>query len=313
MFKIKTSNKSISLEEKISDIIKKNIFINNSDYTIKANEYISIIKENDEIIINNKKYKLCYFLGDGSYGTVWKIENNNNYYAVKFLKYETVKGELIHQEISNYYDIIKGYGIYKINNINIFLMDLGYKFTIYDYRECFFLMNNILTVLLKLNEHNIIHNDIKPNNILKKNNGIYSLIDFNLCSTISDISDNDMINNFYYKSYHLLINYYKIDYFKCDIWALGCTIYTLYKKELLFKGNNLQEQIILLKNYLDLSNTDKFNFIFEKLFGDISKTQDLNKKYFVDLLLLVINNEENILISKNLLNIVNQVITKITQ
>ena len=45
-------------------------------------------------------YKLCYFLGDGSYGTVWKIENNNNYYAIKFLKYETVKGELIHQEIS---------------------------------------------------------------------------------------------------------------------------------------------------------------------------------------------------------------------
>tara|TARA_A100001015_G_C14919202_1_gene683627 strand:+ start:276 stop:1217 length:942 start_codon:yes stop_codon:yes gene_type:complete len=311
MFKIKTSNKSISLEEKISDIIKKNIFINNSDYTIKANEYISIIKENDEIIINNKKYKLCYFLGDGSYGTVWKIENNNNYYAVKFLKYETVKGELIHQEISNYYDIIKGYGIYKINNINIFLMDLGYKFTIYDFRECFFLMNNILTVLLKLNEHNIIHNDIKPNNILKKNNGIYSLIDFNLCSTISNISDNDMINNFYYKSYNLLINYYKIDYFKCDIWALGCTIYTLYKKELLFKGNNLQEQIILLKNYLDLSNTDKFNFIFEKLFGNNIDIQDLNKKYFVDLLLLMINNEENILISKNLLNTVNQVITKI--
>ena len=311
MFKIKISNKSISLEEKISDIIKKNIFINNSDYTIKANEYISIIKENDEIIINNKKYKLCYFLGDGSYGTVWKIENNNNYYAVKFLKYETVKGELIHQEISNYYDIIKGYGIYKINNINIFLMDLGYKFTIYDFRECFFLMNNILTVLLKLNEHNIIHNDIKPNNILKKNNGIYSLIDFNLCSTISNISDNDMINNFYYKSYNLLINYYKIDYFKCDIWALGCTIYTLYKKELLFKGNNLQEQIILLKNYLDLSNTDKFNFIFEKLFGNNLDIQDLNKKYFVDLLLLMINNEENILISKNLLNTVNQVITKI--
>jgi len=311
MFKIKSTVSELSLEQKISQIIKKNIFINNSEYTTNTKKFISNIKENDEILINNKKYTFCYFLGDGTYGTVWKVKYKNNYYAIKILKFETIKGELIHKEISNYYDIIKGYGIYNINNVNIFLMDIGYKITIYDFKECFFLMNNILAVLLKLNEHNIIHNDIKPNNILKKINGIYSLIDFNLCSTISEISDNDMLNNFYYKSYNLLINYYKIDYFKCDIWALGCTIFTLYKKELLFKGNNIQEQIILVTNYLDLSAEEKFNFIYFKLFGNISKIEDENKKYFVDLLLLMINNEENILISKQLFNVVNQVITKV--
>lgn len=306
-----SSHKKISLEEKISNIIQKNIFTNNCEYNINANNFIKNIKENTEIIINKKKYKFCCFLGAGTYGTVWKIENNNQFYALKILKYETIKGELIHSELSNYFDIIKGYGIYSIKNVNIFLMDLGYKFSIYDYRDFFFFINNILTVLVKLNKNNIIHNDIKPNNILKKTNGIYSLIDFNLCSTISNISDNDMINNFYYKSYNLLINYYKINYFKCDIWALGCTIYYLYKNELLFKGNNIQNQIILIKKYLDLSESDKFTFLFKKFFNDTTDLDNINKKYFIELLLLMLNSENNILISEKLLNRVNEIITKI--
>ena len=85
--------------------------------------------------------------------------------------------------------------------------------------ECFFIIKNICKNLIDLNKHNLVHNDIKPPNIVRKSNGIYSLIDFSLCSTVLNITDNYLIHTLWYRSLEVLTNSHNIDYHKADIWS----------------------------------------------------------------------------------------------
>lgn len=305
----------------ISNIIKKASTIKLEPTAIEQQRigWIQTLQPNMEIILNKKnKYKLCCIIGEGGYGTVWKvIDSKDCYYALKILKVRDIKGEQIHIELSNCSDIIKGHyidsisGPVNIPHINGFIMELGYSFSVVSYMECFFIIKNICKNLIDLNKHSLVHNDIKPPNIVRKSNGIYSLIDFSLCSTVLNITDNYLIHTLWYRSHEVLTNHHDIDYHKADIWALGCTIFELFTKTPLFPNSRCDKQIQQITEYYDLLPTEKYTFIYNKLFTENQTDSYSNKKIFTDLVILMLSEQEYRPNAKMLYTIVDECMSKI--
>lgn len=309
-----------TLQSIISNIIKESRHITIESESIERQRirWISTLQPNTTIILNKQKYILHNIIGEGAYGIVWKItDENNNYYALKIIKCSEIKGELIHIELSNHLDIIKGYSIHKMNvssNIsptNAFIMDLGYSFKLVSYMECFFILKNICKNILDLNKHMLCHNDIKPLNIIRQSNGRYCLIDYSLCSTIGDIIDNNLIHTLWYRPLEVLTNKYDIDYYKADIWALGCTIFELFTNTPLFPGANSNEQIQYISKYIELNDTEKYTFLYNKLFTEKQTDTYSNKKLFTDLLLLMLSNQNSRPLASILYNIIDEYMSKI--
>ena len=167
-------------------------------------------------------------------------------------------------------------------------MDLGYPVVSINFMEIFYILINICSNLEELNKYNLCHNDIKPCNILRKIDGVYSLIDFSLTSHISKITDNRFIQTRWYRPLEVLTNSYDIDYLKNDIWALGCTIFELITKSALFPGNSTQHQIDLVSKFFDLTTDEQYSYLYNEIFKNEITIKYKNKKILIDLLLILL-------------------------
>ena len=305
-FKSFKSNSTVNhqnINEIVSNIIKKaaSVEIENTAMEQKRIKWIQSLEPNINILLNKKnKYTLCSIIGEGAYGTVWKVkDSNDSYFALKILKVNDTKGEQIHIQLSNCADIIRGYNVYSIEcpsdipDTKGFIMELGYQFKVVSYMECFFIIKNICSNLIDLNKNDLVHNDIKPQNIVRKSNGTYSLIDFSLCSDILNITDNYLIHTIWYRSFEVLTNHHNIDYHKADIWALGCTIFELFTKTPLFPNNNTVLQIQKIREYYDLLPEQQYTHLYNKLFNEKQTDSYKNKKIFTDLLLFMLSDQDN--------------------
>ncbi len=137
------------------------------------------------------KIKFISKINSGSFGNIYKIEYNNNYYALK----EEKNNELLKYEVNIYKNlreiknITKIHNIFNINNNNYILMDLyDYDLNYYkkinynnsDYRENIINISiNLIKILETIHNSGYIHRDIKPGNICLKNNEPF-LIDFGI-------------------------------------------------------------------------------------------------------------------------------------
>jgi len=89
---------------------------------------------------------------------------------------------------------------------------------------------------------NIIHRDIKPNNILCMKNGIIKLSDFGISKALEcNKYATSNVGTPYYLAPEIVSN--KPYDFKVDIWMLGCTIYELCAKKKPFLGESLAVRI----------------------------------------------------------------------
>ena len=100
----------------------------------------------------------------------------------------------------------------------------------------------IISGLMYLHRNNIIHNDIKPENILLDDNDHILLSDFG----VSEISDhyNTMIakkGTFLYFAPEKFFNSFNMTGESADIWALGVTLFAMLYGYLPFVGNNYDE------------------------------------------------------------------------
>lgn len=151
-------------------------------------------------------------------------------------------------------ELIKGKPINKLNFVNN--------------KQKVTLMLKILEAVKEIHKLNIIHCDLKPDNILLDLDSNIKIIDFG-------ISSNNNQNYFIgygsvkYCSRNQLVGR-KVDY-TTDIYALGVIFYQLMLGKLPFEGT--KEEIIEKKKKFEYNKTDNIllNLIFSKIFSDNEK------------------------------------------
>jgi serine/threonine protein kinase len=224
---------------------------------------------NDNNLINNGNYLLKNKLGKGSFGNVYVAFNNSNNKNVAIKIYNRNKFCKIYNQ--NEINVLNELNTFKKNEQKYFVlknhmfihdnficveMELYYV-NIYCYNfsliDTFKITKQILQAVKILNKYNIIHADIKPENILiNPNNNQIKLIDWGIsiicnksCETYMSCKKELPLQSMYYRSPEI----FSISKFnnKIDIWSIGCIFYELHFGEIIFCGLN---ELMVFQNIL---------------------------------------------------------------
>ena len=254
-FVINSSNKKIFRESlNLHEICRKpSIFITQEKLKNLSNKTkIPFFDENNYNYIN--------LIGEGTYGSVYLVENNETLeqYALKkiicrdYIELIKQKDELEliysikHENILNIYGIQFKYLDETTSSIQI-LMELAKsdwdkeikKRTLakkyYKENEIINLLKQIVNGLLFLQNKNIVHRDIKPQNILLFPKNIYKIADFGEAKYIKNIKEQTTLKGselfmspILYKGYKLNQKSQNHNPFKSDVFSLGyCTLYAM--------------------------------------------------------------------------------------
>ncbi|KRX03079.1 Protein kinase-like domain [Pseudocohnilembus persalinus] len=123
-----------------------------------------------------------------------------------------------------------------------------------NYEQCIKIAVDILNGLIELHRNNILHRDLKPNNILVKN-GVFKISDFGV-STISKMAQTKCGTQKYMAPEVLKGKTYG---FKSDLWSFGVIFYYLLFQEYPFGKEAVQtmSNVHLSNIYLNLENSLK--------------------------------------------------------
>ncbi|KAL3310166.1 Cyclin-dependent kinase-like 3, partial [Cichlidogyrus casuarinus] len=112
--------------------------------------------------------------------------------------------------------------------------------------------------------HNIIHRDVKPENILVSKSGIVKLCDFGFARAIAGAGETytDYVATRWYRSPELLVGDTKYGQ-AVDIWAVGCVASEMLTGEPLFPGDSDIDQLHHIINCLG-SLSQRYLDIFHK-------------------------------------------------
>lgn len=266
-------------ETKTENMNKGNVlnypYFYNSGYLQLPTGYIfgnyKIINGSDNIHEN--------FIGKGSFGLVYLCENleNGRKYVVKIIKNERryikaaiqetiLLSEISEQQKCDNHNLVKFIeSFYLFESIPVLVFEFAgknlYKYSknnlLYNSRAFTYdlviqITNQILKGLKKLRELNIIHCDLKPENICYDDStGEISIIDFG-SSRKEGTKETTISYEFtrYYRPPELPLELG----FDCksDIWSLGCIVYELYTGMPLFPVKSSYHQCLLLKNHIQV-------------------------------------------------------------
>ena len=225
---------------------------------------------NDHIIY---RFKIIKELGVGSFSKVLKVYDykNKRFNAIKIIKNNIFSTMNEMNEI----EILSGLKQKEQNNItklfeyfyfrnNLCLVMKLYGITLHEYiyknnknnnqndNQNYIYLKQILNAINYLNKNNIIHRDIKPNNIVFKDNTCKNiiLIDFGNAINIEniDLSNDTNIQTISYRAPEIILNSIssnKIIYnYKIDIWSIGCIAFELFYKKRLFNSTKILDLFI---------------------------------------------------------------------
>jgi len=225
-------------------------------------------------------------LGKGGYGEVVKIKDirNNKYYALKISKVSEYGTSVLEYNVLftlEHPNIIKGINFTsRLNPLTSYIqMELA-DMTLDDYISLNQKIDNdnliyeLLSAINFLHENNFVHCDIKPDNILIKNNrlkladlglvglkyllpnaclhAVFSPPEFIIYSLKENTRDYDILENFIINKKYKFLSAESL-----DIWAVGMIIYYILQKRFL-----LPEEIFIfvsryinyIKDYMDKLN-----------------------------------------------------------
>jgi serine/threonine protein kinase len=142
-----------------------------------------------------------------------------------------------------------------------------------------FIFKQLIEAIIYIQSQNIIHRDIKPDNILIDLNNIIKICDFGVgkeiksneyvkdtCGTPAFIAPEILLNNNY-------------NPFKTDVWSSGVVLYTMLSGVVPFRGNNDYE---LHKNILS-GKFPKLNFISNSCEDLLNKLLEVNPEKRINL------------------------------
>ncbi|KAL9649008.1 hypothetical protein ABK040_008387 [Willaertia magna] len=225
------------------------------------------MKENDRLpspqTLDEKHYKMIKVIGTGSFGKAILCEKDGKQYVMKRINMnELSKDEqqgalnevqvlqkLKHEYIIAYYEYFQSKDGYL--NIIMEYAEKGDIFTKIKNTNTFFPEEQIIiwftqiTLALKhVHDNNILHRDLKTQNIfLTKDNNI-KLGDFGIAKILTSQTEfaRTVIGTPYYLSPELCED--KPYNQKSDVWALGCVLYEISTKRHAFNGQNLPALIL---------------------------------------------------------------------
>jgi serine/threonine protein kinase len=220
-------------------------------------------------------------IGSGSFGRVYQCSKTDTKekYAMKRL----IKDSYFNKEI----DILKAISgkhnnicsiVELINNAKetCIIMPL-YKENLYQYRTKLQVIDksiarkftlDLLNGLSFFKSINLIHGDLKPENIMVTDDKHLVIIDFGSSNFIKDLNtyiDSSKIEYFqsrYYRSPKIILRFKLIDY-SIDMWSLGCILYEMITNNPIFMGQGTKKrhsnnQLLL---YVDFLGIPKNSFL----------------------------------------------------
>ncbi|XP_072929143.1 serine/threonine-protein kinase PRP4 homolog [Hemitrygon akajei] len=133
----------------------------------------------------------------------------------------------------------------------------------------------LFLALKLLKRCNILHADIKPDNILvNESKTILKLCDFGSASHVADNDITPYLVSRFYRAPEIIIG--KVYDYAIDLWSVGCTLYELYTGKILFPGKTNNH---MLKLMMDLKGKMPNKMIRKGVFKDQHFDQNLNFMY----------------------------------
>ncbi|KAJ8272717.1 hypothetical protein GJAV_G00092580 [Gymnothorax javanicus] len=133
----------------------------------------------------------------------------------------------------------------------------------------------LFLALKLLKRCNILHADIKPDNILvNESKTILKLCDFGSASHVADNDITPYLVSRFYRAPEIIIG--KPYDYGIDMWSVGCTLYELYTGKILFPGKTNNHMIKLA---MDLKGKMPNKMIRKGIFKDQHFDQNLNFLY----------------------------------
>jgi dual specificity tyrosine-phosphorylation-regulated kinase 2/3/4 len=297
------------------DLIKHETYYNPNSNIIKKFDYIDNNKNYlniniDDHIIN--RYQIISKLGKGAFSNVIEVYDHKRKQdnAIKIIRNEPRFARVAKTE---YNILLKIYDNYLINkNKYDFIPLLINKGFIYNNHVCFVFnlyKNNLYETICKntinnndiinyskdilkglefIKDLNIIHCDLKPENIIiEKKRAI--IIDYGSSIFYNKIINNTYIQSRFYRAPECLFDIKEFISYEIDIWSFGCILYEMYKKKPLFPGKNEDNMTFHIKSILGKPNKNYIDNLFNNnikgkrcFSSNLSETTYNSKKYLLE-------------------------------
>ena len=288
--------------------------LENSKINSNLNNSLAKLSESS---VKFSNFKLILPLAKGGYGTVglYKKTSTGDMFAIKSVDINNMKEKKLSKTLQNERNILKGVSSdYVVNSYYIFKDNKNYYFVmeylpggdvynllssiILPFSTIQLIIAETLLAVFYLHSINIIHHDIKPENILISKDGHFKLSDFGLSKTINEKgikneehggqnkspsnssnsssldSDNEYDDNktegtLFYMAPELFTNDFPVGK-SIDYWAIGIVLYELFTFKVPFEAET-QEQT--RQNIID------YNINWEPMYSEeVSK----NYKNYID-------------------------------
>jgi serine/threonine-protein kinase len=221
-------------------------------------------------------YKFISFLGEGSFGSVYKVKKDKKFYAVKLFRESYIleefrrgKNNRINREIEIMQKAKHPLLVEYIEHFSDELLNVPQIFLVMEYIEGETLSekisNNIiinsedifrkiLEAVNFLHSVGVIHRDLKPENIIILNDGSLKILDYGLSKLIDYTSitkTGNILGTFLYMSPEQITDSKHIDY-RSDLYTTGMIFYQILTGELPFRAQLLPELIDKIKNEMPI-------------------------------------------------------------
>ena len=273
-------------------------------------------------IINNP-------IGEGTFGTVFKAyykgpkeyaekigipeivalkkiktENEKQGFPITALREIMIMKRLCHKNILQLLEVVTS-KLTKSNNFekNAYLVfeymehdlcSLIHSKINYEKSQIKLILYQLIKGLEYLHNNNVLHRDIKPQNILLNNKGVVKIGDFGLSRIFSETIKNKKYTNRvvtrWYRAPELFLG--DIEYGPgIDIWSLGCVFWEMLTGEVLFLGDNDKNVFFLICkkcgtpneiNWPGISKLPKYNEFFPQKQFETELNQEYKKYKKID-------------------------------